>query len=78
MIAKASNIDDLNFVSLHLHTNLHFEDKVNIAKRMSHSICEHMRMKTDQRFLFRFRHNSHLMHLSFYHLVIIALDILIK
>ena len=39
MIAKASNIDVLFFfVSLHRHTNLHFEDQVKIAKLMSHSI----------------------------------------
>ena len=39
MNAKASNTDGLNnIVSLHLHTNLHFEDQVKIAKLMSHSI----------------------------------------
>ena len=26
-------------ISLHLHTNLHFEEQVKIAKLMSHSIC---------------------------------------
>ena len=34
MIAKSVKY----LVSLHLHTNLHFEDQVKIAKLMSHSI----------------------------------------
>ena len=46
MIAKALNIDGLNtfyFVSFHLHTILHFEDQVKIAKLMSHSIYKLLR-----------------------------------
>ena len=38
VIAKALNIHVVFLVSLHLHTNLHFEDQIKIAKLMPHSI----------------------------------------
>ena len=54
MIAKASNIYWVFFVSLHLHSNLHFEDQVKIAKLMSHSILAEKQNKNNMLFFFFF------------------------